>query len=263
MGENEALQLQQEIGQNMSVPTQHPFAMTPEEMAFNNQPANSRFLRRNGRSSSADNNITNITRSIPQNFVVIQELACSNKHTANWIENIDHNIVTSIQQNNKTKSEDMETIRENIKNNRNSLKRRSSEQCLTIEQASRGRSRSIGTIDPEHLKALSINKGQSQSPSLPVKFYISDSKESLNSSTDDLRNPCSPSKESTGVELINQCRKFYFSHQKSLEGVKQSVRSSKHKRARDKMEGKPCNGLDLAMDRLSSEMVRKFSVWRV
>lgn len=260
MGENETVRVQQAIGQNMSNPSQLPFAMTPEEMAFTAQPPNTRIPRRSGRSVSADNMFGIINSSKPLrdtgNIMVIQRLGESNKHRRDWMENIDQIVVTSNQQNNKVLSEDIDTLRENLKNNRETLKKRNSETCLTIEQASRGRSRSIGTIDPMHLKALSVNNIHSSGP-MSAKFYISNSKDSLNDSTDDLRKPFSPNNDPSGVDLPNRCRKFYFCHQKSLEGVKQTVRSSKHKRARDKMDGKPCSGLDLAMDRLSSEMVRQ------
>ena len=251
MGEHEKHGLQQDIGQNKSTPTQQPFAMTPEEMAFSVLRAPRRTLK--GASIDQD-----VNRSMPLNdfnaatgnIVVVRQAVNetnSGQLPSDWIENVEQNILTSTHRNNKTRSENLETLRENIKNNRDSLKKRSKENVLTIEQASRGRSRSIGTIDPVHLQTLDMNNSLSCQTLSEMN-----STDSLNDSTNDLRS----GSDTSGIDLLNTCRKFYFSHKKSLDGVKQSVRSAKHKRAMERVEGKTCTGLEVAMDRLSSEMVK-------
>lgn len=85
-----------------------------------------------------------------------------------------------------------------------------------------------------------------------------DSMESLTESTYDLsrsyRSLSLKDPHTAAIDLSNNCRKFFFSHMKNAEAIKNSVRAAKHERAKDKMAGKKPSSLDDAFDRLRSEM---------
>lgn len=251
MGENESTRRtsRHDLSSNMSVSSGSLVAMATEEMTFNNQQTTTTKGRLVRRAATMDlqslvpmSPIVNGSNS--SNLAVIQT---GSKPKLCDMNDREQHLIDAGHQNNKVLSEDISTLRENLRNSRDSLHKRNTGKPLTIEQASRGRSQSLGNIDPLHLQAV-IN-----SSNLKHHLDTSKSKDSLSESYDDVRKPQSPVLKSP--DLAVRCRVFYFSHQKSLESVKQTVRRSKHCRAREKMEGKTCSGLDMAMDKLFSEMV--------
>ncbi|WAR24320.1 hypothetical protein MAR_037989 [Mya arenaria] len=296
MGEKEASNVQQEINRNLSSVSSQPFAMTPEEMEFNNRMAKTRGL---GKRSSVNKmeqqrNTQNwVNRSAPgvgvplskisghsgaslghktavigqncaiigpnngqiaNNFATVGQTS-SNLQVSGFAENINQAVISTNQQNNRTSSESIVTIRENFKNSQESFKRRSSDNVLTIEEASRDRSPSFGSAETINARNTSVNVRRSESPPKRPK---SGSVNSLCSNTEEIR-PISRSNSimdphTAAIDLSNNCRKFYFNHIKSAEAIKKAVRAAKHNRAREKMEGHKCSTLDTAMDRLRAEM---------
>lgn len=297
MGDSKPASVQQEIGQNMSVATAQPFAMTAEEMAFSGQQnfANNRALRKRSSLDTMEQhrntqNWVNRTSSgveAPRISMGVKRLggisalAVPNMAISNNVANmaISNNVAnmaissnvgqkesnlqvgvlaenltqTSLgNQNNRASSENLDTLRENIKNSRESLKKKSCENILTIEEASRSRSSSFGSTN--QIDSVTLRNSQNQ----PVR-PVSDSVTSLNESTEDFRRMYRSGSivdaHSAAIDLSNNCRKFYFSHCKSAEAIKKAVRAAKHTRAQEKMAGKKCTSFDNAMDRLRSEMV--------
>lgn len=323
MGDNDALRIQQEINTNMSVASQQPFAISNEEQAFNMQQQVRGAFNRNSRRKSDQQKLEQhrdtqewVNKSNVNSIMDISNTGNS-VVTQAWTNNVNQEVMSCIQQNNRASSESIETISENIKNSQESLKRRSRE-SLTIEEASmRGTktysgsqgknnaktvenesslktvtategvdsSRTINdkqieenkrqghdTINNENGKRSVENNEKSLSDRLNADCDVSDpnnsrsrdhleSKDSLNESTCDLSRSYNRSFSindpyTAAIDLSNKCRQFYFNHKKAAEAIKQSVRSAKHTRAKEKMNGKPRSGIDNAMDRLRSEMVR-------
>ena len=292
MAGNGERNLEREINQNLSSASNSPFAMTPEEIEFNTRMLKSRGAGRrpgvdktdqqprntyacgnraapgslmvathNGANGNHQNNNSN--NALGHNVVIInnQNKTSNTMPVTGFSENIAHAVISSNQQNNKTSAENLDTLRENLKNSQESLKRRSSENILKIEEAFLHRSQSFGSR--EHIlthatQATAITATDSQ---MPVKRPKSNSVTSLSLSTDDFRSLSRSGSimdaHSAGIELSNNCRKFYFRHVQSSEAIKQAVRAAKHTRAREKMEGRKCSPLDTAMDKLRAEMVIK------
>ncbi|XP_060559554.1 extracellular matrix-binding protein ebh-like [Ruditapes philippinarum] len=335
MSENNNLQLQQEINQNMTIASSQPFAMSNEEQAFNiQQQLRGNFNRSNRRRTGQERieqqsntrewvNKSNVTGSMVHIEAVEQS-----RLAKDWVHNVSQDVLSATQRNNRASSESIDTIRENIKNSQESLKKRSCE-SLTIEQASlqksigstsvkkndkaidSGRCRetensSLNRNSANNLtisgtgegKISNINRENSieksgqccnirtnennkvtddditsennknkenvkptldnASPINKSNVTSTESTDSLNESTFDLsrsyRSLSMKDPHSAAIDLSNNCRQFYFNHMKAAEAIKQSVRSAKHTRAIEKMEGKPSSRIDNAMDRLRSEM---------
>lgn len=115
---------------------------------------------------------------------------------------------------------------------------------VTMEQVFRGRSHSVGLKDSLHPNALHGYVSQRYR-----EFDASVGKDALNGSTEDLCKSFDP--DTIGNDLMYRCQKFYLNHQKSLDGLKQAYVST----ALDKKEARTRSRMELAMDRLSSEMV--------
>jgi hypothetical protein len=336
MSENNNLQLQQEINQNMTIASSQPFAMSNEEQAFNiQQQLRGNFNRSNRRRSGQErieqqsNTREWVNKSNATGSMVHIEAVEQSRLAKDWVHNVSQDVLSATQRNNRASSESIDTIRENIKNSQESLKKRSCE-SLTIEQASlqksmestsvkkndkaidSGRCRetensSLNRNSANNLtisgtgegKISNINRENSieksgqccnirtnennkvtddditsennknkenVKPTLDNASQINksnvtstESTDSLNESTFDLsrsyRSLSMKDPHSAAIDLSNNCRQFYFNHMKAAEAIKQSVRSAKHTRAIEKMEGKPSSRIDNAMDRLRSEMV--------
>lgn len=327
MGDKDALRIQQEINTNMSVASQQPFAISNEEQAFNVQQQVRGAFNRNSRRKPDQQKLEQqrdtqewVNKS---NVSSIAEIGNTGNAvvTQAWTNNVNkQKVMSCMQRNNRASSESIETISENIKNSKESLKRRSCE-SLTIEEASMrgtkthsgsqgknnsrtvensyGNENSIKTITATegvisrrtfndrqteesnrqgHENAnnengkRSVEKNESVSdrqskdcdvsiPNINSSRDRTESKDSLNESTYDLSRSYNRSFSindpyTAAIDLSNKCRQFYFNHMKAAEAIKQSVRSAKHTRAKEKMDGKPSSGIDNAMDRLRSEMVR-------
>lgn len=246
MAENQADSLREEISQNMSFTSKVPFAISPEELAFNARQVKNRCKgKENTEVERHRKEARNNAPAVSENIMDSQALT---NRPCNWVDNLNQEELAANQQNNKAMSENLMTMRENIKNSQNTLRRNNSETTLTIEEALRGRRHSVDTIGPQTLNLLA-NNSKFQGV---LKSRNSDSRDSLteNSESGGNKDPYT-----AGIDLSNKCRKFYFNHLKSLETVKQAVRTAKHNRALEKMEGKPSSSLDNALQRLHAEMV--------
>ncbi|XP_045158891.2 dentin sialophosphoprotein-like [Mercenaria mercenaria] len=337
MGENNNLLLQQEINQNMAVAAQQPFAMSNEEQAFNIQQQSRGVFNRSNRKRTGQEKKDQqrdtqewVNKTNSDNILHIENMEKS-RLAQDWVNNVSQEVLSTTQRNNKASSESIDTIRENIKNSRESLKKRSCE-SLTIEHVSlQNRGANIGPNGQKNDKAIedsqcsnSVNGGshrnsknnlavngtdEEKTKNMNDKILEDNSKDNFNNQMDEVnknkvngnaqvennktvdnaktkteytpdmaksRRTCVDSTDSlnestydlsrsyrslsmkdphtAAIDLSNNCRQFYFNHQKAAEAIKQSVRSAKHTRAIEKMEGKPSSRIDNAMDRLRSEM---------
>ena len=252
------MDIHQEINQNMTVSAGGGFALNNDELEGlkNNQVwANSRANRR----KSVADKTTN--RQNTHNWINASSLMepnnCNIAAQQRTNENQSNRHVA--QPNNKTSTEDLDTIRENIRNSNESVRKSSSENILEIEENMRKNSmKSVNATLTDGNTSITQSRNNPLTLPLANKQTVENTTLSNNSTADLYQSPTSPTAKdphTAYIDLSNNCRQFYFSHLKTAEAIKQSVRASKHTKALDKVHGKPTSVIDNAMDRLRAEMV--------